>query len=370
MRRTGREAPRRSGGSTPRPRYVRRFRGLALPVAVLPALALDHGPGLHAPVVGTEELCLLQVQEINLPSFAPVGLSTFEDPEAGPIVTMWSRAEVLAMRVSAAESDVGDMVRMPLPGITPLAAAVADWNEGKPVVELFDAAEERVWAWEPAEGSWERTAAPGVVSASGALREGASWVRAHKMLDASADTFAIVLRGSGFDTSAEPPTAPDSAPPREETRRRGIDRILHVRPGGDGGAVVGEAAFPFSTVGFAGHGAELWRAAPEPDELRGVLGEPDLRYVIATPSVAVDDAVLNTFVALRTGRRVSALRQIGDPSPRYREIPGDLAFLGAFERHALLVATRSGQPNRLALFRWRWIDQGQRCTHPSAQGRL
>ena len=125
---------------------------------------------------------------------------------------------------------------------------------------------------------------------------------------------------------------------------------------------VTEAQFPFATVRFSREGVETGRVLPKPSDLRELLDEPDLRYVIATPPIAVDGALLNTFVALRSAQRVSALRLPDAEETRLRRIPSDLALLGAVPGHRLLVAARTGRPYRLVLLRWHWAKPGQTCS--------
>lgn len=287
---------------------------------------------------------------------------------------MWSRTALLVIRLSAAESIVESTFRAALSGVHPLAAALTGWHDDAPVVELFEALAGVVWTMELASGKVEK--AQTLVLKSEALAEGATgagvmrnemgWMYAQRVVDPFADTSAIVLVGSNSAGPVQDPGVSSPLPAALKMSPRRIDRILHVRQGSEDGALVTEAAFPFTTVEFTPDGIETSRAAPRPDELRDQLGEPDLRYVIATPSLMLDGAALNTFIALRSGRRVSALRLPDSRSVRYREIPGDLSFLGMLRSNRLLVATRSGRPYRLVLFRWRWTDQRQSCTDSPA----
>ena len=331
-----------------------------------PGLALGHASGFGQSVDRFPELCLQQVQESTLRGFEPIGLSTFDGPDANPAITMWSRVSLRVLGLSPVEPAVASTFRAALPEAVPLAAAITDWNADTAVVELFDAAGESIWTIRLPSGATAKTPAPAAaLRASGALRTREGWVRAHRATAARADTAAIVLAGSGRpDPSGEFALLRAAAPGTEETGRRRIDRVLHMRPDAGGGVLVTEAAFPFTTIAYTRRGIETWRASPAPDELRDLLGETDLRYVIATPAIAVDNATLNTFVALRSGRRISALRFPGDVSARYRDLPSGLAFLGALPAHRLLVATRSGEPYTLVLFRWRWTDQRHSCTQP------
>ena len=350
-------------------------------------LVLGHGVGFraepaetvgvlrqpaHRPVRASAQLCLRQVHEHVLPSFEPVGLTASGGEGRRPGITMWSRNELLVAALSPDGPAVETTYRATLPGVRPLAAALTEWTDGIPVVEVFDAAAESVWTVRlPASEPTQVPAPAGASGASGVLRTKAGWIRAHQTTAATVDTSAIVLVGPVENGPVRDVATHEAA--AADTRslvRRSIDRILHMRPRLDGGVLVTEAAFPFTTIAFTQRGNEVWRAAPEPDELRDLLGETDLRYVIATPAISVDDAVLNTFVALRSGHRVSALRTPGKASARYRELPDGLAFLGTFPDHRLLVATRSGPQYKLVLFRWRWIDERQSCTPTPNTGRF
>ena len=323
-------------------------------------------PGVALGQADSTLLCIQQVYESPLADFEPVGLSTSEDVGPDPAITMWSRTDLLVVRVSPREPAVKSTFRAPLPGVEPIAAALTDWSDGKPIVELLDAPGEGIWTMEFATGETTQVAvAAGAASASGATRTGKGWVRAHRVPIRRADTSSIVLVGPGRGD----PTIELMLPKLVNVAQRRIDRILHVRPGYDGGVLLGEAAFPFTTIAFAPDGSETWRASPQPDEMRDLLGESDLRYVVASPAIALDDAVLNTFLAIRSGRRASALRLRNGASVRYRLIANNLAFLGTFPKHRLLVSTRSGQPYQLVIFRWRWIGQRESCAATPNIGR-
>ena len=345
-------------------------RRLVHVVVAAPGLALGHANGSGQSVDQSPELCLQQVYESTLGDFEPIGLSTFDDPDANPAITMWSRTSLLVISLSVAEPTIKSTFRAALSGVQPFGAALTRWNDATPVVELFDVSDGTIRTMELATDVVAETRTPpvtggasaGAASALGVLRTETGWVRAQRVMDPISDTSAIVLLGSGFarPSGYPAPTSPLLGTAKVPTRR--IDRILHVRRGIGNGPLVTEAAFPFTIVEFTSDGTEAWRVAPAPDELRDQLGEADLRYVIATPAIKADQALLNTLVALRSGRRVSALWLPDATSPRYRRIPDDLSFLGAIPSHRLLVATRSGQPYSLILFRWHWTDQNQSCT--------
>ena len=329
-----------------------------------PGLALGPASGYGQSEDRSPELCLQQVYESTLGDFEPIGLSTFDGPDANPAITMWSRVSLRVLGLSPVEPTVASTFRAVLPEAVPLAAALTDWNADTAVVELFDAVGESVWTMQLPSGVTAKSPAPADASrASGALRTKAGWIRSHRPTVARADTSVIVLAGSGRPVPlGEDAGLRAAAPKTGETSPRRIDRVLHMRPGTGGGVLVTEAAFPFTTLAYTRLGVETWRVSPEPDELRDLLEETDLRYVIATPAISVDDAALNTFVALRSGRRISALRFPGGASARYRDLPSGFAFLGALPAHRLLVATRRAAPYALVLFRWRWTDQRQSCT--------
>ena len=330
-----------------------------------------HGFAQEVPLTGPlEQLCLHQVHESALQGFEPIGLSVEEASGPYPTITMWSRRGLRVMRLSPTEPAVESTFSIALPGMAAFAASLTGWRDGKPVVEYIDLSTEAVREIVFAAGGAE-SAGPPIVKGSkgievtlsgGAMRTRNGWTLAQRIADPLADTSTISLSVRSVPTPADNSAVPTASGDATATLHRRIDRILHVRSSADEGVLVTEAAFPFTTVGFTPQGIEKWRVSPQPDELRNQLGEVDLRYVMATPAVAVGGAVLNTLVALRSGRRVSALWTRGSTSARYREIPGDLSFLGAFQRYRLLVATRDGRPYELILFRWRWTDQGQSCT--------
>ena len=334
-----------------------------------------HGFAQDIPQTGhLTQLCLQHVHESHLPDFEPVGLSTDEASGSDPSITMWSRTELLVIGLSAAEPTIKSTFRAALSGVQPLGAALTRWNDATPVVELLDASKGTVRMMELAFGEVPETRSPlidggpsagsaGAALALGVLRTETGWLYAQRATDPIADTSTIVLFGSNSARSGRDRALLATRSGTATVPSRRIDRILHVRPGIEYGALVTEAAFPFTVIEFKSDGIEMWRASPAPDDLRDQLGETDLRYVIATPAIKVGHAVLNTFTALRSGRRVSALWLPNATSPRYRKIPGHLSFLGGFPSHRLLLATQSGQPYRLILFRWHWTDQSQSCTH-------
>ncbi len=300
-------------------------------------------------------LCLERVYETPVADLEPIALSTSEAEAVPPTVTMWSHTTLVVIRVSPEVPTVESTFRVTLPTRNPLAAAVVGWQGGAPTIEVLDAANGTVWNLGYPDLRHVDQIMQGPPPA-GAMRTAKGWVQAVRTADASGDSLAIGLVGAGLDDQAV-----EGSPAVARARQRNIDQIMHVRPGAHGAVLVTEAAFPFTTVAFTPEGVEFWRASPSPQELRDRLGEVDLRYVVATPGVDVDGGVLNTYVGLRSLRRLSALR-LHDGTVRYEEIPGDLAFLGSFPRHRLLVATRNGHPYKLVLFRWRWTDQRQSCT--------
>ena len=317
-----------------------------------------HAQETHA----REQLCLRQLHESSLEGFHPVGLSVSDDITPDPTIVMWSSGELLVVRVTGMEAQVRFPIRADTPaGVEPLAIAITSWNGRGPVVEMLDARDGAVWTVDVVAGEATRTTVErGAASASGAARDRTGWVHAQKVVDLPADTSGIMLFGRGLRIGSrmDGPSSPTV------TAKRRIDRLLHVRTGHLGGFLIQEAGFPFTTIYFKDGGQEAWRVVPHPDELRRQLGESDLRYVIATPAIAVDSAVLNTFVALRSGRRIAALRSPNWPSVTYRMNPDGLAFLGAMPSHRLVVGTRlrTGQAYTLNVFRWHWIDQGQSCS--------
>ena len=327
--------------------------------------SLLAGPGLRGEAAHAQSasdparLCLDPVYERNLPDFEPLGLRVSGEPD--PAITTWSRSSVLVMRVSPSMPGVESMVDVPVPeGVDPLGASLTAWNDGEPVVELLDAQTGAVWTVSSATGKATRAGNPGAATpVSAVMRVGSGWVYAERIVDPGPDTVAIVIRQHGDRRHLERGAPADDTPGSHRT----VDRMLHLRPDAAGNVLVKEASFPFTTIAFTSAGLELRRDAPRPDDLRDLLGESDLRYIVATPAIAVDEAVLNTFVALRSGRRITALRLPGQPVHRYREVPGDLAFLGALPTHRLLVGTRDGEHHKLLqLYRWRWIDQRRSCT--------
>ena len=303
-------------------------------------------------------LCLRQVYEGPLPDFEPIGLTTSNALGANPMFAMWSDSTLLVAQLSSTGETVTSLVQRTTPNLNPLSVALTNWGVEGPTVEVLGADDGRTWTIDMSTGEViEGTAIVGAPTASAALRRATGWVQAHKLELTDADLSSVVLTGAHLgglhraDLSAKP-------------SGRYMDRLLHLRSDNRRGLMVQEAGFPFATIGYADDGIETWRILPEPDAIRGWLDENDLRYVIATPAVPLDDAVLNTFVALRSGRRIAAIRQHPDAAVRYREIPRDLAFLGSFATPQLLVATRSGQPYRLVIFSWRWVDRRERCTNP------
>jgi len=274
---------------------------------------------------------------------------------------MWSGSGFFVAQLSPTGETIESSLRSAVPQFNALSVVLTSWDREGPVVEALDADTGDIWTINIATGETAtRRAIPGARAASAAVRGVSGWVQAHKVELAEADTSAIVIfgaRGRGTERSVTGEVA-------TEAIGRRIDRLLHLRLDGERRFLVQEAGFPFATIRFSGEGTEAWRGLPKPEEIRDLLGEDDLRYVIATPAVSLGNAVLSTFVALRSGRRIAAIRQTNEAPVRYREISGDLAFLGSFPKHRLLVGTRSGQPYELVVFSWRWIDQREPCTNP------
>ena len=341
---------------------IERSQSVALTLAslILFAPAFDHGMTAQSPSHGDARLCLSEVLTTELPTgFVPMGLTATEDLGSDPAVTLWSRSSVLVIGMSPGEGTVRHIAQADLPTAEPVAVALAAWRDQMPIVELFDVQGGAVWTLDIGTMTATRGAAStSAASASGAIRQPSGWVRAYR-------------RGQPGDSLSRITIVPPGARPAVENsndhttvsrKPRSIDETLHVRPGPDGGFLVKEAAFPFATVAFTREGDLKWHSYPVPRELRETLGESDLRYVFATPAVNLDGAVLNTYVALRSGRRVSAVKSSDQMAARYRLIPSEHSFLAVLPEHRLLVGTRRSVPYMLSLFEWRRISQRQRCT--------
>lgn len=347
-------------------RRSRLFSGVLLPVLVfapVPAIGQASGPDARTGRVDdNRRLCLTQFGESPLPAdFEFVGLTASEGDGADPVITLWSRFDLLVQKLSAdsANAVTEAVARIPLKDVTPLSAALVAWEDGKPVVELFDPRNGTIWTGNGTDGQFTRTAAPpGSAVASGAIRDESGWVWVQKTHDPVADTTRILISAGD---RAKTPDQPTTLRPPDEPQR-GIDRLLHLRPDGNDGYLVQQAGFPFATIRFGQENEESWRTYPSPDELRDVLGETDLRYVVATPAVALGDAVLTTFLAARSPHRVSSLTFGRGESTRYRAVLDDLAFLTALPKHKLLIATRATVSRRLVFFGWRWTDHARRCS--------
>jgi hypothetical protein len=341
-------------------------RQIATPRAVVVAICLLAFTETR--VAGHQDrLCLSQVDELALPDgFTPMGVATSVDPGLTDAIATWSRSSLLLLRTVPGTVDPRIVSRIELadidPDIDPLSIALLRSQHGEPVVQLLDVHHGAVWNVDPTTKQLTRTATPaGSIRAAGATRDEHGWVWAEKAVDLVVDTSTVILSRKSNNTSTDRRVTLD---PLDEPQH-GISRKLHVRLNSRGGVLVQEAGFPFSTIRFTSDGDETWRATPEPAVLREVLEESDLRYVMATPAVAVDGAVLNTFVALRSRLRVSALREVdnqGDSSFRYRRIPSDLAFLAVLPERRLLIGVQGAVTRRVAFFEWRWIDQRESCT--------
>jgi len=338
------------------------FGGM-LPVLFLaPVSVIGQASGSDARADQTDgppRLCLSQISELSLPDdFELLGLAASEEVGPDPAITVWSRSELLIAKLSS-DSVAGIIARMPLGDVTPLAATLVAWDANSPVVELFDPRRGDIQTIDAASGKTTHAPAPaGSVAASGAIRDGSGWVWAQKLIDPGTDTSQVLISaGRQRRTAAESnPLAGRNEP------LRGIDLLLHVRSDGNGGYLLQEAGFPFGTIAYTQDGGEAWRRYPPLDELREAVAESDLRYVIATPAVALDDAVLTTFMAVRSRQRVSSLTFRPADTPRYRRIPDDLAFLAVLPRHELLIGTRTKASQALIFLGWRWTDQRQSCT--------
>ena len=305
------------------------------------------------------QLCLNKAYQADLPSgFEFIGLTVSEDVGPKPVITLWSRSALHVLEISPTQPTVQSIASAMLFSIDPLSIVPVAWNDEGLEAQLFDALSGSIWTMDVATGHVTRVA--GSVDsppASGAIRGATGWVQAHKIVDVIADTAGITIVRVG--QALPPEYAVDST--MVARTGRNVDRILHVRPLNDDGFLVSEAAFPFATVAFSSTGQELSRTYADVRQLRTLLAERDLRYVIATPTIALDGGVLSTFVALRSGQRVSVVRSPGGTDLRYGHLPEDLAFLANIRDHRLLVATRAGDPHQLLLYRWRWIDQRQIC---------
>ncbi|MDE2661455.1 MAG: hypothetical protein OXI39_00415 [Gemmatimonadota bacterium] len=336
---------------------------MLLPVLVfapVPVIGQASGPDARADQTdGNSRLCLSQISELSLPDdFELIGLTASEEVGSDPTITVWSRSELLIAKLLP-DSVAGIISRMPLGDVAPLAATLVAWDADSPIVELFDPRSGAIWTISAASGETTQAPAPtGSAAASGAIRDESGWVWAQKLIDPDTETSQVLISaGRQERTTAEsnPPAGPSEP-------LRGIDLLLHLRSDGNDGYLLQEAGFPFGTIGFTQDGREAWRSYPPLDELREVVAETDLRYVIATPAVAFDGAVLTTFMAVRSRHRVSSLRFRHADAPRYRRIPDDLAFLAVLPQHELLIGTRSKASQELILLGWRWTDQRQSCT--------
>ncbi|WP_419856745.1 hypothetical protein [Candidatus Palauibacter irciniicola] len=304
-------------------------------------------------------LCLSQVGEWALPDeFEFVGLSASDHVGPDPVITVWSRSDLIVLKLSS-EAVTEAVAQVSLAGVSVLAAALVEWGDAGLVLELFDARDGTIWALDTITGEMVPEAAPiDPVAASGAIKHGPDWVWVEKILDPRSDTTQILISTRG---QAGPANRLSNAE-TQEAPERGIDRLVHLRSDGNGGYLVQQAGFPFGTIRFTHDGTETWRTNPGPDDLREILGESDLRYVMSTPALAVDDATLSTFVALRSRRRASALTFRRGDTVRYGSIRSEVAFLAALPRLQLLVGTRTAASRNLIFLKWHWTDQRQDCS--------
>lgn len=348
---------------------VRRFRcraavGAILSGLALPSPALGHGTPVQASLTPSSHsrLCLYEVLKTDLPiDFTPMGLTVTEDIDPHPGITLWSRSSVLVLGLSPREPAIWFAAQADLPSLDPLTVTLTEWSNQNPVVELFDAQGEAIRTFDLVTAlSSRRTAPLGAASASGAIRRSSGWIHAHRITPVADGPPPIVIVRPG-DSSwlahADYSTVPSS-------ELRTAKNTLHIRTGPSAGYLVKEAAPPFATVAFTPTGDQLWRTYPDPSKLTQLLHESDLAYIVATPAITLDGAVLNTYVALRSGRRVSALRLSRATSPRYREIPYNLSFLAVLPKHRLLIGHRSSAPYAVLLFSWRWASPRQQCSQP------
>lgn len=305
------------------------------------------------------QLCLNKVYQFDLPSgFEFIGLTVSDDIGPEPAITLWSRSAIHVLEISPIQPTVRPVASATLFNIDPLSIVPVAWNDENLEAQLLDASSGSIWTVDVATGHLTEVAGSvDLPPASGAIRDPDGWVQAYKIVDVVADTMGIAI--VRMDQALPPEYVVDST--MGARTGRNVDRLLHIRRRNDDGFLVSEAAFPFATVAFTSTGQELWRTYADVHQLRGLLAERDLRYVIATPAIALDGGVLSTFVALRSGQRVSAVRSPGNADSRYGRLPKDLAFLAGIRDHRLLVATRAGDPHELLLYRWRWIDQRRSC---------
>ena len=333
---------------------------VALASFILLSPAFGHGIAAQRPADGDARLCLSEVLTTELPTgFVPMGLTATEGLGSDPAITLWSKSSVLVIGLSSSEQTVRHVAQAELPTPEPIAVALAAWSDQTPVVELFDVEEGAVWTLDTGTMTATRSAASsGATSVSGAIRQPSGWVRAYRRRQPSDGPPAITIALPGVRSAFGNPSQRTTV----SRKPRSIDETLHVRPGPDGGFLVKEAGFPFATVAFTREGDLKWHSYPLPRELRELLDESDLRYVFATPAVDLDGAVLNTYVALRSGRRVSAVKLSDQASVRYRLIPSEHSFLAVLPEHRLLVGTRRTVPYMLSFFEWRWTSQRKRCT--------
>lgn len=303
-------------------------------------------------------LCLEKVYQVNLPvGFRPIGLAISEGVGPESLVTLWSDSALHVFSVSPTEPLVRLVSSVAPLSIEPLSAAVTKWGEESSEVQLFDVYGS-IRTMDVATGTVTKSTDPlDPPFASGAIRDTTGWFRAHRIIDIVADTMGIAVMS--MNQQLPPGYTIDSS--SSMSNRRSIDRILHMRPGRSGSFLVSEAAFPFATIAFTYTGRELWRHHPDADQLRSLMEERDLRYVVATPSIELGDGVLSTFRALRADLRVAVVRSSRRAVARYTLLSSDLAFLAGMSEQQLLVATKYGEPRELLFYRWRWIDERQTC---------
>ena len=181
----------------------RLYGGVFVPVLLLapvPVVAQTSGPNAPIDRIDVDRrLCLSQLGESPLPAdFEFIGLTASEEVGPDPVITMWSHSDVLVEKLSP-NTVTETVARIPLTGVTPLSAALVAWDDGNPVVELFDPRNRTIWTVAGIDGEQVRTVTllGSVAASGGALRNKSGWVWAQKTLDPVADTSRILISAGG-----------------------------------------------------------------------------------------------------------------------------------------------------------------------------
>ncbi len=336
---------------------------LAIGASVLGSTPRNH------PIRVAERLCLTEFETVVLAEgFKPTGAAVSYVEDKRPALVLWSPEAVAILRTrSDWNRGLESAVMIPLPpGLTPQSVGIApppnDLAHQGLALEVVDAGSSSIRRFAVADGvelAGSRAIAPGT---DASLRGEHGWIVGARTFPSTDDEYAeaeIVLARpflDGGDTSLPAWSGRDWSGAYQDPARG----LLRMRRGYPSGVIATETTYPFVVALIGSDGHKIWSYAASHDSLRRLLSEPDLEYVIATPAISLDRGALQTFVALRSGRRIAAIHVASGPT-RFRYVPPSFSFLASLPNSSVLFGARALEPYEIVSYLWAWTPDWQAC---------